>query len=441
MTYSKSFKIKILAILLVIISIPCLALANNEVENSAVYTTENYVDTQNVSSEASSDENSINLSVDNKDLFLYKDSVTIDNVVSGNVFIVAKDVTINNIIDGNVFILANKVTITDNSYIYSDLFVSANNITIGGYVYDMYVNANTVLIDYSACIIRNATVNCNEFNLKGYIKRDAAISCKTLNIDENAKIAGDLNYKSDAEAQIPENAIIGKVNFNKSEVDSVAKSSSVAKYVRSLVKTLIIALVVVLISVLASKKFAGKLSDTLVTKFWPVTGYGALGLIVVPLGSLILFCTIIGIIPGISLFAAYAFLLSISSIFVSIALGNMICKNINKPTNGMVILMSMLIVLGIWILSKLPFLGFIVSIFVNIVGSGLILYLILKSFKSNKNKKAESKDDKKVVEAKVEESKVSDESKDSKDNKKEEKVEDSKSNDSKDDSSKKDENK
>ena len=68
---------------------------------------------------------------------LAEDKVTIDKVVDGNAFVAAKEVTVTGEIGGDLFVVADKVTI-EGGYVYSSLFVCANEVTINGVVYDVY---------------------------------------------------------------------------------------------------------------------------------------------------------------------------------------------------------------------------------------------------------------------------------------------------------------
>ena len=80
------------------------------------------------------------------DQYLFDDKVELTTPISGNVYVIAKEVNVNTTSDGNVFIMANSVTFGENCYIYSDVFVMGNDVTVNGYMYDLYSLSNSLSI-------------------------------------------------------------------------------------------------------------------------------------------------------------------------------------------------------------------------------------------------------------------------------------------------------
>ena len=81
------------------------------------------------------------------DVYLSGDEVTIDYIVDGNVFVCAKKVVINSQIGGDAYMMAQEVVVDTQGYIFSNLFTTANSVTIKGIVYDIYAMSNTLTID------------------------------------------------------------------------------------------------------------------------------------------------------------------------------------------------------------------------------------------------------------------------------------------------------
>ena len=381
MKFSKSLAFKLFVVLFAIITcLTTISFAEEAVttslDNEAVVTSEDE------NSEVTTTDTSSN--VVSNDLYLFENSVTIDYPVAGNVYVIAEDVTINNVIDGNVFILANKVTLEANTYVYSDVFICANEVTINGYLYDLYSISNKLTIDTNAYIIRDLKASADTLNLSGFVKRNANIAAETITASEGtALIGGNLSYTATS-ASIPESIVSGEVEFNEYKVEQ--STISAKNYIEDAITVLILALIVVLVVVLATPKFADKEQSILENKFAATLGYGALTLIVIPVVCFILFCTVLGIMPAIAILFAYIFVLQISSAIVSIPLGKIICKKLNKNTKGMNILMSMIAVLVIWALEQIPVLGGILALFVAILGLGILTYAIFHSKVESKNK-------------------------------------------------------
>lgn len=388
----KNFKSKfIIAILISLLFLSSFSYVRAEDKTIATSETQQSEDTENVEDSQTENEDFISTEtqdgsttsgdIKRQDLYLNSDKVNIDYLVSGNVYIMASDVTIDGVIDGNVFICASNVTFTENSYVYSDVFVCAKSVTLNGYLYDLYCASNSLNINKSAYIIRDIHVGCDSFSLNGTVKRNVFLGANNINInDSSALIGGDFKYSSANSANFNPNIVSGSVDYSKSEdKNEIKRFASVSSYLFSLTSTLLYSFIIILIIVLAMNKFTDKSEDILKTKFWPACGFGALALIIVPIVCIILCCTIIGVGVAIALLALYVLAITITSSIVGVALGKLICTKMGKNTKLMIVLMSILVVLGLWILSKVPFIGWLVSLATTILGLGIIIYSIFNN--------------------------------------------------------------
>ncbi len=334
--------------------------------------------------------------IKNGDVFTIEDSVTIDYPVSGNVYIIAQEVNINSVIDGNIFILASKVNIQSDAYIYSDAYICTEDLTVDGYIYDLYSMSSTLTIGQTGYIIRDLSAGCDTFNLEGTIKRTANLSANVLNISsDTAEIGEDFNYTSSNEISVTADVVGGTVTFTQAESENKKVESVALSYLKDVFKTLCYALIAIIVIVFAIPKASKKLESQLTTKFWPTFGYGTLTLIAVPVAILILFASIFGIWASLLLLFAYIFVFTISASLLSVALGKYICTKMNKDSSWFLVLISILLVLAIWILKLIPFLGVLVSIVVNILGFGLLTTALFP----NKKAKVTTSEKKEPVEA------------------------------------------
>lgn len=388
MKFLKTFKSKLLIVLIIML---------------ALLTTISHAEIQPRTSPMESEDDEYGISLINEDsnmvvtnleeskdtdLFLFENSVTIDYPVSGNIFVMAGNVTISSQVYGNVFALAQTVDVTSNASIHNDLFVCADTVNINGYVCDVYSASDKLTVSSNAQILRDLSATADSISLNGIINRNANLNFNTISIDEShAKIGGNLSYSSKS-AFIPDSIVSGKVDYTEIKENNLKPTFSdiVKDYVEDAVKILIVALIVALILILATPKFAEKEYQILKNKPAQALVYGALALLAIPMACFILFFTIIGIIPAIIILLAYILLLQISSAIVAIPLSKMLCKKMNKESNGMLILMSILIVLVIFILEKLPILGSLISLFVALYGLGIITYAIFHAKTEIKDK-------------------------------------------------------
>lgn len=336
-----------------------------------------------------------NLNENEKDLFLFDNSVTVDQSVLGNVFIVANDVTISGKVLGNVFVFAKNVNITSTGYINSSLFVCAENVTVNGVIFDMYSASSKLSISSNARILRDLTSCGNSLNFGGTVSRNATLTFNNIDVDSsNAQIGGNLTYNSNSE-NIPAEIVSGKLSFNKLFEDQSIVNNAMYNfkyYLVDLLKVIIVSLIVILIIVFATPKFAEKGQKIVENKIAVSIGYGALTLIGIPVACFILFCTILGIIPALSILLAYLFIImEVSIALVALPLAKVICQKINKNSKGMNILISTILVIILWLLEKIPVLGSIISLFISILALGILTYSIFHSKIETKSKKVVSK--------------------------------------------------
>ena len=380
MKFSKKLKSILFFALVLIVLLSSVVFADNEA--GIMLADENLETTSNVVS---------------KTLYLADSSVTIDYPVEGNVFVMAQDLTISGNISGNVFALAQNLKIETTGSINSTLFVCAENVTIDGTVSNVFSMSSSLTINNNARVMQDITAGGNTLKLGGTIGRNANFGFDEIYVSDSAVILGDLSYSSRA-AAISEDIVSGTTSFKPIEEVKIEPKDIIREKLNDLYTLLVVSLVIVLIVVYAMPKFADKEQKIVENKLAATFGYGALALILIPVACLILFCTILGILPAIVLFLVYLFIImQVATPLVAIAMAKIICQKINKNTKGFNLLFSMLLVLAIWILELIPVLGSIVSLLTAILGLGIIVYAIFHS--TIEPKKDSKKDDKIVAEA------------------------------------------
>lgn len=436
MTKKKFIIIPIIVLLLLSLLLP-VANADNETNTNAdvnAISTDNNNSQNTITTPQEGDANNANVNTENQmkkgDVYIAQNDVTIDYIVDGNVFILGNNVTITSQIGGDVFVCAKNVTISEQAYIFSNLFVLAENVNIKGIVYDLYSIANNITID--GYIYRDIKASSSTLNINGVIGRNAYIGCEKINFavqnqnDENGStvtnaglIAGDLTYSSSQEFSIPEKAVSGKVNF---EQIIKTTNNTISTYLISLGSLLVIVLVVWGLSLLVAPKFLKSTNDLIASKkILPVLGCGILTPIAITvLAILLLFINITASI-SLLLLTILALLFALSTSVTIIAINNLICKKLKISKNIGILGILILTTTVLWAICLIPFVGGIISILAVIIGMGLITYFAfnknkdfsnesvknIKKEKSNTDKKAKNKasSDKKVKNIKKDDSK------------------------------------
>lgn len=323
------------------------------------------------------------------DVYLTGDNITIDYIVDGNLFVCADTVTINSQIGGDAFIMAKNLIVNDEAYIFNNLFVMANSVEIKGVVYDAYALANTLTIS-KGYVYRDLKVNCDTLNVNGTVGRNAFVNCASLNFNtvenSNGIIYGNLEYSSKTEASIPDTSVNGTVNY-KQDTSEQSTRSIIADYILSLGSFIAFVLIVWLLCLWLAPKFLNTTDSYIGKDSLKVFGKGLLGLIVIPVACIILLLLQLTSSISLVLLSLYILALVVSKSLFTIFANNYICNRlkINKKSGifGMLIVTAIVISL----LTKIPYIGAIISLLIAIFGLGILLTAIVP----NKTKKSSDK--------------------------------------------------
>ncbi len=330
--------------------------------------------------------------MEQKDVYLVEDNVTIDYVIDGNLYVLANNVTINSQIGGDAFICAKTLTIDTEGQIYSNLFAFADSIDIKGIVYDLYAaSKNTTISGY---VYRDVHVGSDIVNILGSVGRNAFIDCSELKIEESTNtdneedsadnishgvINGNLNYTANEEIQLPEDAVVGETNFKKS---SIINASTTENYIMSLGSLVATVVIIWLLCLWLAPKFLKNNTPLLTSKkILPVIGFGILTPIVAIIASIILFVLGITYTLGILLLVTLFMLLAISTSVLIITINNIICEKlkIEKVLGqlGVLIICSAIL----WAIGFIPYIGSLIGIIVVILGLGIVTYNLFSQIK------------------------------------------------------------
>lgn len=344
-----------------------------------------------------------------EDLYIFDDSVTMDKIVDGNVYIFGNNVKITGKVNGNLFVFGNEVTFTtpyaeddteaehqqeNYCYVAGSIFACANKISFNGIAQDIYAFSNTFDMSYESYIMRDIRIGASDITLKGYITRDAYLYADTFDFgtsseneeeDDSALIAGNLNYSSSKEAEIPESIVKGETKFTAFDTSTETKTLSVMDYILDLVSVLVYTLVIYLLLNWLMPKFFEKSSITLKKSALSTFGIGILAFLVTPMVALILLC--LTLFPlSLTLATVYGILLAISFTVVAGGLTLLLKDKLGFANKKALLLVIVTIVL--WALKQIPFVGSIITVIISIFGLGIIIKNII-----NRNKPLELKEE------------------------------------------------
>ena len=322
------------------------------------------------------------------DVYRMEEDVTINEIIDGNVYVMAKNIKIENtIIYGNVYVMAEKIEIV-NSEIDGSIYAIGEEINFSGAAYDVYVCGAKINFDSDSYIWRSVRAAGETLNIDGNIGRNLYAGVSNLSIGDNAIIEGVLNYSSEKEGNISENAQISEVQFNKEEIKVEEENTiDVKDYIYQALTAVFKALIVVLIIVFGVHKFNNlKRTNNMAIDLLKNTAKGSLVLIFVPIISVLLMISLVGLGFGFIILALYAISLYIATSIMSVEIAHRILTNKDKDEiqKGKMIGMATLVALIIWAISFIPVIGGIIKFVLILMGLGIIYDMLFQ-----RNKKEE----------------------------------------------------
>jgi len=314
-------------------------------------------------------------------VFFGGDTVFTDSQVKGISFVAGNSVEVSGETEYG-FMAGNSLKITGK--VNNDLFAVGSNITINGKASverDAYLAASTIDIS-DTTIGRNVKMSAATVTLSNVtIKGDVYIAATTINLEDNVVIEGTLSYNETAVINGLENNSIKEVNVYKVEnTEAATFASNVKGKLFGIVSGFIILLIMYLVFPNLFKKIDNKIQDNKVSNYFSKIGIGFIGLIMIPIISIISICTIIGMPIGFVLLASYAMSLYFGTLITAYVVGNKLYTlGLKKEYNFYTVSFFGLIVISL--LELIPFVSGIVGFFGLLFGLGMIICLFIKDKK------------------------------------------------------------
>lgn len=285
--------------------------------------------------------------------------------VDGNMeygFIAGETLNITSNIKNDLFLAGSDVNLTDDAVINRDLFVGAANITINNVTVKRNANLAASVIEIS-----NTKIEGNLY-----------ISAEEIVMGENVVIDGKLSYN--------ENAIvtgISKVDVDKikkyalPELEKVSITTTIRTRLLSIISQFLLLVIIFLLFPSLIKKIDKKIENNSISNYLTKMGIGFIALVMVPIASVIMMVTIIGLPIGFLLLALYCMSLYFSLLVTSYIIGNKINTYLlKKPYNYYSSILIGIILMKV--ISFIPVISGLVSFFGLLLGIGVIVNLFIK---------------------------------------------------------------
>ncbi len=306
--------------------------------------------------------------INDKTVYNLNESVELkDEIINGNAYLLGSNVTIENeTINGDLFICANNAKLGENVILNGNVFICASNLEISATINrEIFCVAKDVKFEENAHVLYDANISAEHIVLKGTFERNFNSSVGNMEINETAMIYGDLNYTSDTEATINENAQINNINFDKHVEEKETAIDVVTRYVLDFAKYFVITMVVMIIFIKLLPRFVENCKKYIgISSF----GIGIGTLILAPILIVLLFVLRVTSTVAIGMLALLMLILIISMAITNISLAKYF--EAKKPNVKLPIWVAIVTAVT-WIVYQVPVLGGIVAFVWVTTGLGI----------------------------------------------------------------------
>ena len=295
-------------------------------------------------------------------------ALTTNGLVGGDITSVSGKVDVSGIVNDDVRVVSGEVVISGE--IKGDLVVVGGDLKVlstASIAGDVIIYGASA--DIAGSVGRNIHGSIENLRLDGKVLGEVNVKTTNLTLGERADIAGNLTYTSPKEMVRAQNATIaGQI----SRQDVVLETASG--------KDFVIVFLVLLFSALAWHLFFRQILIKVVEQSLShsmrsfIIGLGFL--FVLPIASLILLFSTLGSLIGLALLCVYVVILLAGVIAVGPIVGKLLLKNFSKLNDDKYAIPSIILgVLSTVVLLYVPFLGFVLLLFIAILAIGSVAVL------------------------------------------------------------------
>ena len=301
------------------------------------------------------------------DIIALAQNIIINGEVGGNVRVIGSYININGLIARNLNAFGSEVLIGENTKIGWDVLLGAISARVNG-------DISGSIDSYVQKIFINGRVGKN-VSIRIYKNKDA----DSLVIDKSAVINGDLSYSANKKLIVPENNIAGQINFNQTETK---ESGALTLWAWSRVFSILSIILIGLIIIFALPKQTYNLIELTKKKYLKSLLVGAIVLLIVPVLSIIMLFTIIGIPLSLVLICLWLAGIFIAKTLAALMLGELIIKGALKNKKAHLFWSLLLGAVLISLLFSLPWFGWFLRIIIICLTLGSILIYVTNQSKN-----------------------------------------------------------
>jgi cytoskeletal protein CcmA (bactofilin family) len=336
------------------------------------------------------------------DVYIAGDEIVISGEVTGDVFGAGRRIRLTGSTGQSFFAGAQDVTI--DGTVGHSARVGAQNLVVSGTVtQDLLGAGQTSTVETEGSVGRdiwaggqNLTVAGNvgrdirggvqDLTISGTVGGNVEVDADSVTLEDGARVAGDLIYTSNSEADIDPGAeVAGEVIRREPKSAPQEESNPVVDTILDFLSGVAGAIALGLVLLWLLPDLLPTLARTMRTSLAPSLGIGLAGLFVVPVVALI--ALVISIVLGtfgslpVLLLAVYAFLLVLAKAAVGYLIGSMILKQVDDGVTPRPFVDSLkALAIGVTVLTLImlvPFIGGLVGFVIGVLtlGAGIVAFM------------------------------------------------------------------
>ncbi|MDP2587321.1 MAG: polymer-forming cytoskeletal protein [bacterium] len=302
-----------------------------------------------------------------QDAFVSGGTVTIGNV-GDDARVVGGTITFNGEVADDVFVAGGSLLFVKDSIVQGDLHGTGGMITLNGTVNGATkIGGGSVRLD--GTLAGPTRIEAERIVVNGRLEGDVELSATTIEIGDDAQIAGAVRYWQTNGELNADTALVegGSLTFDQSlESRAAAASSPIWPSPFFMLMMLLSAALVILVLVLADKRSMFENgARTLSAKYWKSLLAGLIFLIVTPVIGILLMVTVIGLPIGLFILVMYGFIVYFLPMIAALVVARWIDLRRTKQFNKWIIY---LIALGAFVVLSLvtyiPYVGMLAFLLV-----------------------------------------------------------------------------
>ena len=322
---------------------------------------------------------------------LVRQNVRVDGNVDGDLVVMASSLLVNGKVQGDLIVLCGEARV--NGPIQGDIRLAATDASIRNQVQGSVTGlCDTLYLEEGGIVGRDLQFAANNFSLYGQVNRHLSAAGKNIYIDgningnmrlarvsslklsEKAHIKGDLAYSSPEQASVASGAVVE--GQQKWQPLAPEKTTAFSQYMAVIMSFLGLLLVWLVIKALFPAVWDGLVGEV-VSAPWKTLVRGVLAFFGLPILGLVFFLSVLGIPLALMLGVSYLFLIYLSRIIVGCVLGNIAGQVLGWQDSFHPFWLALLGLSMVILLTHLPHVGGLFSVFVIWWGIGAAVSLLM----------------------------------------------------------------